>query len=77
MVVTDLVLVDDGVELCVELVEHGDDLEGAGRRRQRREADDVREEDRRAVTDPILRVLDLDRHWLCVIIKTDCRIKQQ
>ena len=66
MVVTDLVLVDDGVELCVELVEHGDDLEGAGRRRQRREADDVREEDRRAVTDPILRVLDLDRHCGCV-----------
>ena len=63
---TDLVLVDDGVELCVELVEHGDDLEGAGRRRQRREADDVREEDRRAVTDPILRVLDLDRHCGCV-----------
>ena len=68
MVVTDLVLVDDGVELCVELVEHGDDLEGAGRRRQRREADDVREEDRRAVTDPILRVYSTMTDTGCVLL---------
>ena len=25
-----LMFVDDGIELCVELVQHGDDLEGAG-----------------------------------------------
>ena len=74
---TDLVLVDDGVELCVELVEHGDDLEGAGRRRQRREADDVREEDRRAVTDPILRVYSTMTDTGCVLLLRLTRIKQQ
>ena len=70
MVVTDLVLVDDGVELCVELVEHGDDLEGAGRRRQRREADDVREEDRRAVTDPDTGCTrPQPTLWLCLLLR--------